>query len=657
MNEDSSELAASSNTLKLTPEPERIPININDIEGGYEKVVLKQIETDIENIKNKLISLSGKNVNKIVNRTVLEIILPKEVIKKQKLNNTEKRYSTIEKCICIGERSNKLIKPKQGSLFSSTEEIVKKLSLYENFDSIKAIIKTDGELNNRLIKDDCDFKPQIPNFRLESMLNTKINRGLNKINLTIKNSKLNFLMINENIKKKSKKELIMIKEDSQIESSPDKTMTRESNSNRESMLIKNSTLHTTKYNNTTRFQTMSSVGNGKLSSIKLPQLEHSSTTLNSKVAFPSIKINKETKKSRTNIKTRNLKAKTIEDNNNLSFTTENSEIEQEEGSHQNFQTGSSISVIAKKAAKSNELNNEHEMEHKLNDSVIFENIDNININTLKTLNSNETEIVWKQSNVVFEEKLESKLAKLRTLLTTMKEKYNYLCFGLERTNRRLEEMNLERDAIAGLLSKSKKEYDKEETLKSQPTIKTTKFVSIKLSVSNNDTSEEALIAKSQKKALLRRMEEQEKLLNKEIKNANFIRSSFKQDIHRAECQMETCKKEITKFKRRLLMHYHELLSEGKDTRNQGLTWIMLAIWKLGCEVFMSYMPKFLDSQLISYFFLRSHKEIELSKVQSLLTELRELVRIFRGKEYRKQKKSKTKIFPKSQVSYIISTPS
>jgi len=53
---------------------------------------------------------------------------------------------------------------------------------------------------------------------------------------------------------------------------------------------------------------------------------------------------------------------------------------------------------------------------------------------------------------------------------------------------------------------------------------------------------------------------------------------------------------------KLLLHYHKLLLEGLDTRSEGLTWVIKAIWSLGSNVIMSYLPTFLDELAIRFLF-------------------------------------------------------
>jgi len=65
-------------------------------------------------------------------------------------------------------------------------------------------------------------------------------------------------------------------------------------------------------------------------------------------------------------------------------------------------------------------------------------------------------------------------------------------------------------------------------------------------------------------------------------------------------EMEDINKEIYEIKENLNHYYHELLSRGNDTRKEGLSWILKAIWNLGYDVKMSKMPDFLDEDAIIY---------------------------------------------------------
>ena len=99
-------------------------------------------------------------------------------------------------------------------------------------------------------------------------------------------------------------------------------------------------------------------------------------------------------------------------------------------------------------------------------------------------------------------------------------------------------------------------------------------------------------------------------------------------------KIDVCENELKKFKEihhnikeELLVHYHRLLSEGKDTRKEGLSWIILAIWNLKSNVLLSYLPRFLDQNIVLFLFeysslLKKIKETE-KKIQELALKLKE----------------------------------
>ena len=99
-------------------------------------------------------------------------------------------------------------------------------------------------------------------------------------------------------------------------------------------------------------------------------------------------------------------------------------------------------------------------------------------------------------------------------------------------------------------------------------------------------------------------------------------------------KIDVCENELKKFKEKhlnvkeeLLVHYHKLLSEGKDTRKDGLSWIILAIWNLKSNVLLSYLPKFLDQNIILFLFeystmVKKIKDTE-KKIQELVLKLKE----------------------------------
>ena len=98
-------------------------------------------------------------------------------------------------------------------------------------------------------------------------------------------------------------------------------------------------------------------------------------------------------------------------------------------------------------------------------------------------------------------------------------------------------------------------------------------------------------------------------------------------------KLDSCEKDLMEFKEKLniiknelLVHYHKLLLEGKDTRKDGLSWIIKSIWNLKSNVIMSFMPKFLDMNSISFLFLYSDKLAEMENIQKQIEKINTVIK-------------------------------
>ena len=59
-----------------------------------------------------------------------------------------------------------------------------------------------------------------------------------------------------------------------------------------------------------------------------------------------------------------------------------------------------------------------------------------------------------------------------------------------------------------------------------------------------------------------------------------------------------------------------------DIRNEGLVWIIKAIWNLGENIIMSFFPNYLDKYSIDFLFNVAHKSYEISKIKEEVKLLR-----------------------------------
>lgn len=84
------------------------------------------------------------------------------------------------------------------------------------------------------------------------------------------------------------------------------------------------------------------------------------------------------------------------------------------------------------------------------------------------------------------------------------------------------------------------------------------------------------------------------------------------------------KKRLNIIKKELADYYHQLLYGGIDFRQEGLVWIIKAIWNLDQKVEMSFFPPFLDKKSIDYLFRVAHKNIEIAKFKFVIEKEKEM---------------------------------
>ena len=118
---------------------------------------------------------------------------------------------------------------------------------------------------------------------------------------------------------------------------------------------------------------------------------------------------------------------------------------------------------------------------------------------------------------------------------------------------------------------------------------------------------------------LQREEYNNKKKAKEIEKEIIINKNKKKEINEKLNTMNENLKIIHKNKNfvidKLYNHYLNLLHDGKDTRNEGLCWIIREIFHLDKKVMLSYMPEFLDNLCIKYLFKMTYLNIEITEVE------------------------------------------
>ena len=105
------------------------------------------------------------------------------------------------------------------------------------------------------------------------------------------------------------------------------------------------------------------------------------------------------------------------------------------------------------------------------------------------------------------------------------------------------------------------------------------------------------------------------LLKEELQKLNKI-------VNEIDSEIEENKKKEKVIVNRLMTFYKELLFKGKNVKKDGLVWIIKAIWNLGENVPMPFMPEFLDIDSIEYLFKLAHKQLEIEKCKKKIKEIK-----------------------------------
>ena len=104
-----------------------------------------------------------------------------------------------------------------------------------------------------------------------------------------------------------------------------------------------------------------------------------------------------------------------------------------------------------------------------------------------------------------------------------------------------------------------------------------------------------------------------------------LQSSVKSECEHLNSKLNEIDKSVKELKLKsdtlkcsLSNHYFSLLSEGKDTKNQGLQWIVISLWKLGESVTMEHFPTYLDPDSIHFILFLSQKTLESEEILNKL---------------------------------------
>ena len=244
------------------------------------------------------------------------------------------------------------------------------------------------------------------------------------------------------------------------------------------------------------------------------------------------------------------------------------------------------------------------------------------IRNLKEEKTGTSKYEKKLENIYKENILEKKREELEIKINKIKSLMKPLSIELAKTLKRIDNYKLELDIINNFnfsennLRKIYLSKVKSNNINLKSNDQSNQGSSLNSSTDKNKSKEFDLFIKTEKMKL----HNKKLIVNDKLSNFKTKKENILLKYNTCEGELNDLKKELNKIKDKLIIHYHKLLFEAKDTRSEGLSWIIRAIWKLKQNVLMSYMPKFLDEKSIEFLFKYSDKLVEIEQIQKNIQE-------------------------------------
>ena len=239
------------------------------------------------------------------------------------------------------------------------------------------------------------------------------------------------------------------------------------------------------------------------------------------------------------------------------------------------------------------------------------------------LNQNKKEAQKNLAYSQLELELCSELKKLRENYLIKKEEKENVYINFKKMVDEVEKIKLELQIM-----NSREFNDKFIEQKKKEIEKSNEEITKENNEFNNNTTSNKRLSKIQSMFKIQKEQEYLKQLKYDKLNA------LKMKISNINIPLKKLNKEIFEIKNqernvvnKLMTHYETLLFRGEEVRNEGLIWIIKAIWSLGENVPMTFIPPFLDFKSIEFLFQYAHKSIELDNSKKILNDLKNKLQV------------------------------
>ena len=263
-----------------------------------------------------------------------------------------------------------------------------------------------------------------------------------------------------------------------------------------------------------------------------------------------------------------------------------------------------------------------------------------NINILLNTQSNFNYNPSRQEHMKFEERIKKEISFYSEEEKNLRNKLTEIEKQLLKLDNKILDSKIEIQALKSLsvnnvksplrkaiTKKLEEDFTKEENqLKS----KLSTPIGIKSSKKNLKTSIRPIYSSDFNVKLNMKLMEEEKI-NKEkeknIENNIVIVMKKKDDVHKQLFEVNEELKIVHNNKKvlidQLYNHYISLLQDGKDSRKEGLAWIIMEIFYLDKKIMASNFPKYLDHDCIHYLFKMANLNIKIIQIESILKSKKE----------------------------------
>ena len=256
------------------------------------------------------------------------------------------------------------------------------------------------------------------------------------------------------------------------------------------------------------------------------------------------------------------------------------------------------------------------------------------------LNQNKKEAQKNLAYSQLELELCSELKKLREDYVTKKEEkdniytnFQKMMDEIEKTKLELQVMNSKEYTMKlaeqrNKIKEKEKENNNEEINSKRNKSPDSNIDEISTKEKNEYNSSDNRLMKLQNMIKIQKEQELMKKLKKD--QLNELKSkilNIKDPLKKINQEIFEIKKQERSVVNKLMTHYETLLFKGEEVRNEGLIWIIKAIWGLGENVPMTFIPPFLDFKSIEFLFQYANKSIELDNSKKILNDLKNKLQV------------------------------